>query len=187
MTLDPQRAHPKLEVSADGREVRWSSQPLQLGGEDDCVHSQYSALANEVFSTGLHYWEVIVWEKPYWLIGLSHMSITNGLQGAGTDASADLNQVFCYIYHGNGQYLVCHGAQESPLVVGRRVRKVGVLVDGQQGAVCFYDADTLTLLQRFGVDMRQGMVPTLNPCISFGEHNTHPLILYHLSKHTHNT
>lgn len=31
--------------------------------------SQYCVLAQESFSTGLHYWEVIVHEKPYWLIG----------------------------------------------------------------------------------------------------------------------
>ncbi|XP_076141367.1 E3 ubiquitin-protein ligase TRIM62 [Alosa pseudoharengus] len=187
VTLDPRRAHPKLVVSADSREVRWSTLPPQ-GGEDDSVHSQYSVLGSEAFSSGLHYWEVIVWDKPYWLIGVSHAPATTGHQGAAVDvAPADLNQVFCYMYHGNGQYLVCHGALECPLEVEGRVRKVGVLVDCQQGALSFYNADTLELLQSVAMETGRAVIPTLNPCISFGEHNSHPLILYHLTKHTHST
>ncbi|TRY90533.1 hypothetical protein DNTS_002660 [Danionella cerebrum] len=69
LNLDPETAHPELEVSGDRLEVHWCKKQTL---EKVKISSQYSVLAKERFSTGAHYWEVAVWKKPYWLIGLSY-------------------------------------------------------------------------------------------------------------------
>uniref|UniRef100_A0AAY4BGZ0 Uncharacterized protein n=1 Tax=Denticeps clupeoides TaxID=299321 RepID=A0AAY4BGZ0_9TELE len=174
VTLDPDTAHPKLEVSENKQKVHWIRQPLQDNRSTENPNSQYSVMAEESFSSGSHYWEVIVWDKPYWLIGLACSS-----KYKREDEESDTNRVFCYIYHGNGKYLACHGSEEIPVEVRKQIRKVGVWVDFQQGAVSFYNADSLALLHSFHVGLKEAVYPTLNPCIAFSGRNTHPLILFH--------
>ncbi|CAM4727017.1 unnamed protein product [Leuciscus chuanchicus] len=97
--LDPETAHPELEVSADKLEVHWSKKPTPERKRKTNISSQYSVQVKERFSSGSHYWEVAVWKKPYWLIGLSYGSATRDQDSE--HRNSDFNSVFCYIYHGD--------------------------------------------------------------------------------------
>ncbi|KAA0717896.1 Zinc finger protein RFP [Triplophysa tibetana] len=178
ISLDPKTAHPELEVSADSLEVAWSKKPTQDMTQKTHITSQYSVRGKERFSCGSHYWEVAVWNKPYWLIGLSYGSVTG--EEDLDHCSRGCNNVFCYIYHGNGIYLVCQNSKEKSLTTGKKIQKLGVWVDIEKGTVRFYDADTLTLLQSFSVEFLGPVYPIFNPCIDLNRQNNQPLAIVHL-------
>ncbi|KAL1263064.1 hypothetical protein QQF64_005803 [Cirrhinus molitorella] len=178
LRLDPETAHPELEVSADRLEVHWRKKPTPEKKQKTNISSQYSVRAKESFSSGSHYWEVAVWKKPYWLIGLSCGSATGDQDSE--YCNSDFNNAFCYIYHGNGKYLVCQDSNEKPLAVRKSIQKLGVWVDIQKGNVSFYDGDTLTLLHSFCVEFSGPVYPIFNPCIDINGQNSQPLAIVHL-------
>lgn len=165
-------------MSADSLEVQWSKKPTPERKQKTNISSQYSVQAKERFSSGSHYWEVAVWKKPYWLIGLSYGSATGDPDSE--LYNGDFNSAFCYIYHGNGKYLICQNSNEKPLVVRKNIQKLGVWVDIQKGNVSFYDGETLALLHSFCVEFSGPVYPILNPCIDINGQNSQPLAIVHL-------
>ncbi|CAL8258331.1 unnamed protein product [Lota lota] len=182
-SLDLETAHPRLEVSQDRKQVFWRRQPPHETKNAltpyDCM---YSVSAQEGFTAGRHYWEVIVQDKPYWLIGVTtgpaykynrQCREESSLAGVKGDTAS-----WC-IYHGDGKYLSCHDTLEKPLSVpGKRLRKLGMLADLQKGELSFYDADTLTLLEGYRVEGTEALYPVLNPCIDVNGGNRQPLRLF---------
>ncbi|KAM4607901.1 tripartite motif-containing protein 72 [Polymixia lowei] len=178
-TLDSKTAHPKLEVSPDRKQVCWSRQTLDEDPSSQPYDSQYSVLAQECFTTGQHYMEVIVQDKPYWLIGVTTGPIPRNDGPTQNLSNLGVNKTSWCIYHGDGQYLACHDTQEKRLSVrGKRVRKLGVLADLQKGGLSFYDGDTLTLLHHFPVQCTEPLYPMFNPCIDVNGLNRQPLTLF---------
>uniref|UniRef100_A0A8C2L645 Uncharacterized protein n=1 Tax=Cyprinus carpio TaxID=7962 RepID=A0A8C2L645_CYPCA len=178
ISLDPETAHPELEVSADRLEVHWSKKPTPERKRKTNISSQYSVRAKERFCSGSHYWEVAVWKKPFWLIGLSYGSATGDQDSE--PCNGDFNNAFCYTYHGNGKYLICQDSNEKPLAVRKTIQKLGVRVDIQKGNVSFYDGDTLALLHSFCVEFSGPVYPIFNPCIDINGQNSQPLAIVHL-------
>ncbi|CAL8300198.1 unnamed protein product [Merluccius merluccius] len=172
-----------LEVSQDRKQVFWCRQPPHETKSTltpyDC---QYSVSAQEGFTAGQHYWEVIVQEKPYWLIGATTGPVykSNGpRQEESFRADVKGNTVSWCIYHGDGKYLACHDTHEKQLSVqGKRLRKLGMLADLQKGELSFYNADTLTLLEGYPVECTEALYPVLNPCIDVNGVNRQPLSLF---------
>lgn len=176
--LDSKSAHPKLEISQDKKQVHWRRQPVSEALSPQPYDSQYSVLAQESFTTGRHYWEVIVQEKPYWLIGMTTGPVDNKVGPSHSSSSLGVNNTSWCIYHGDGQYLACHDTQEKQLSVGKRVRKLGMLANLQKGELSFYDADAMTLLHSFCVQCTEPLYPMLNPCIDVKGLNRQPLTLF---------
>lgn len=179
--LDVNTAHPELEISGDGRQVAWRRRRREQEGEAPSARpydSQYSVLAQESFTAGRHYWEVVVQEKPYWLIGVTTGHGDKPSDQDATGLNLNLNNTSWCIYHGDGQYLACHDTQEEQLRVGRRVRKLGVLTNLQQGELSFYDADALTLIHSFCLQSAAPLFPLFNPCIDVNGLNKQPLTVF---------
>uniref|UniRef100_A0A8C7YG10 Uncharacterized protein n=1 Tax=Oryzias sinensis TaxID=183150 RepID=A0A8C7YG10_9TELE len=176
--LDSKTAHPNLEISKDNRQVFWRRQPVSGEPGPRPYDSQYSVLALESFTSGQHYWEVIVQDKPYWMVGVTttsadgNASLTPGSSCLGVD-----NTSWC-IYHGEGQYLACHDTQEKRLSVTKRVRKLGIMANIQKGELSFYDADAITLLHSFCIQTTEPLYPMFNPCIDINGLNKQPLSLF---------
>ncbi|KAM9364937.1 E3 ubiquitin/ISG15 ligase TRIM25 [Pholidichthys leucotaenia] len=174
--LDSKTAHPKLEISQDRKQVHWR---LQANGERLSLQpydSQFSVLAQESFTNGQHYWEVIVQDKPFWMIGVTTGSVNK--TASHTSSSLGVNSTSWCIYHGDGQYLACHDAQEKQLSVSKRIRKVGILANLQRGELSFYDADAMLLLHSFCVECTEPLYPMFNPCIDMNGVNRQPLTLF---------
>lgn len=144
--------------------------------------SQYSVLAQESFTSGQHYWEVMVQEKSYWLIGVTTWPVDKEDGPSQSSSSLGVNKSSWCIYHGDGQYLACHDTQEKQLSVGKRVRKLGILADLQKGELSFYDADAMTLLHSFCVQCTEPLYPMLNPCIDVNGLNKQPLTLFSIKQ-----
>uniref|UniRef100_A0A8P4GRT3 Uncharacterized protein n=1 Tax=Dicentrarchus labrax TaxID=13489 RepID=A0A8P4GRT3_DICLA len=176
--LDSNTAHPKLEISQDRKQVYWRQQPVTEAVSPQPYDSQFSVLAQESFTTGQHYWEVIVQEKPYWLIGVTAGPVEKKDGPSQRSTSLGVNNTSWCIYHGDGQYLACHDTQEKQLSVEKRVRKLGILANLQKGELSFYDADSMTLLHSFRVQCTEPLYPMLNPCIDVNGLNRQPLTLF---------
>ncbi|XP_035519682.1 tripartite motif-containing protein 14-like [Morone saxatilis] len=177
-SLDSNTAHPKLEISQDRKQVYWRQQPVSEAVSPQPYDSQFSVLAQESFTTGQHYWEVIVQEKPYWLIGVTAGPVEKKDGPSQRSSSLGVNNTSWCIYHGDGQYLACHDTQEKQLSVGKRVRKLGILANLQKGELSFYDSDSMTLLHTFRVQCTEPLYPMLNPCIDVNGLNRQPLTLF---------
>uniref|UniRef100_A0A8C6WUA7 B30.2/SPRY domain-containing protein n=1 Tax=Neogobius melanostomus TaxID=47308 RepID=A0A8C6WUA7_9GOBI len=175
--LDFQTAHPKLEISQDKRKVCWREQPVSVFTHStQPFDSQYSVLAEESFTRGRHYWEIIVHDKPYWLIGVTTEPLRKN-NGPTTNAIGLDKSSWC-IYHAEGQYLACHDAEEKPLNLGKRVRKLGIFADLHKRELSFYDADAMALIHQFTVQCKEAMYPMFNPCFDVNGVNKHPLTLF---------
>ncbi|XP_034408406.1 nuclear factor 7, brain-like [Cyclopterus lumpus] len=181
--LDSKSAHPKLEISQDRKQVYWRTQPVSEALSPQPYDSQYSVLAQESFTTGRHYWEVIVQEKPYWLVGVTTGPVDKRDALSQSSSSLGVHNTSWCIYHGYGQYLACHDTQEKQLSVGKRVRKLGILANLQKGELSFYNADTMTLLHSFCVQCTEPIYPMLNPCIDASGLNTQPLTMFWIKDH----
>ncbi|CAI5653584.1 unnamed protein product [Oreochromis niloticus] len=176
--LDFKTAHPKLELSQDRKQVYWRRQPFGEGQNPQPYDLQYSVLAQESFTGGQHYWEVIVQDKPFWMIGVTTGSVDKKASLSQSSSSLGVNNTSWCIYHGDGQYLACHDTQEKQLSVGKRVRKLGILANLQKGELSFYDADAMRLLHSFCVQCTEPLYPIFNPCIDMNGVNTQPLTLF---------
>ncbi|KAM9847624.1 tripartite motif-containing protein 14 [Aulostomus maculatus] len=176
--LDSKTAHPNLEISKDRRQVYWKWQSVNEAPNTQPYDSQYSVLAQDSFTTGQHYWEVIVQDKPYWLIGITTGPVDKKPGPSRSLTSLGVNKTSWCIYHGEGRYLACHDTQEKQLSVGERVRKLGILANLQRGELSFYNADMMTLLHSFLVECKQPLYPMLNPCIDVKGLNRQPLTLF---------
>nr|XP_057914453.1 E3 ubiquitin-protein ligase TRIM69-like [Doryrhamphus excisus] len=176
--LDLKTAHPKLEISQDGRQVCWKEQPDIEAPTTQPYDSQYSVLAKKSFTTGQHYWEVIVQEKPYWLIGVTTGSVNEDHGPSPRPSGVGVNKTSWCLYHGEGQYLACHDTQEKQLQVGKKVRKLGILANVQKGELSFYNADNMTLLHSFKVECKEPLFPMFNPCIDINGLNRQPLTMF---------
>ncbi|XP_061693253.1 E3 ubiquitin-protein ligase Midline-1-like isoform X1 [Syngnathoides biaculeatus] len=176
--LDLKTAHPKLNISRDGRQVCWGMQPDSEPSTTQPYNSQYSVLSQKSLITGHHYWEVIVQEKPYWLIGVTTGPVPGDLGPSLGPSALIVNKTSWCIYHGEGQYMACHDTQEKQLQVRKKVRKLGILANLPKGELSFYDADTMTLLHSFLVKCKKPLFPMFNPCIDVNGLNRHPLTMF---------
>ncbi|KAK2824053.1 hypothetical protein Q5P01_021228 [Channa striata] len=176
--LDSKTAHPTLEISEDRKQVYWRRQPVSKGPSPQPYDSQYSVLAQEGFTSGQHYWEVIVQEKPYWLIGMTTGPDLKKDAPNQSSSRLGVNSTSWCIYHGDGQYLACHDTQEKQLTVAKTVRKLGILTNLHKGELSFYNADAMTLLHSFCVQCTESLYPMLNPCIDANGLNRQPLTLF---------
>ncbi|XP_077470118.1 zinc-binding protein A33 [Stigmatopora argus] len=174
--LDLKTAHPKLEISQDGRQVCWGEQPSGGPPTTRPYDSQYSIFSEKSFTSGRHYWEVIVQEKPYWLIGITSGPVIGDLDLK--HSGPGVNKTSWCIYHGEGQYMACHDTQEKQLNVGKKVKKLGILVNLPKGELSFFNADTMTLLHSFCVECKEPLFPILNPCIDVNGLNRQPLTMF---------
>ncbi|XP_023130926.2 E3 ubiquitin/ISG15 ligase TRIM25-like [Amphiprion ocellaris] len=176
--LDSKTAHPKLEISQDRKQVQWRRQPVGERLNHQPYDSQYSVLAQESFKKGQHYWEVIVQDKPFWMIGVTTGSIDKKNSPSQNSSSLGVNNTSWCLYHGDGRYLACHDTQEKQLSAAKRVKKLGILANLQKGELSFYDADAFTLLHSFYVQCAEPLYPMFNPCIDMNGVNWQPLTLF---------
>nr|XP_042139837.1 butyrophilin-like protein 9 isoform X4 [Peromyscus maniculatus bairdii] len=136
VTLDPTTAHPSLEVSDDLKSV--SSRPgapsiaahgLQRFSEQTCV------LSRERFCSGRHYWEVHVGRRSRWFLGACLESVER-LGPARLSPAAG--------YWVMGLWNSCEYFVLDPQRVALRLRvpprRVGVLLDYEEGKLSFFNA-----------------------------------------------
>ncbi|NXM70792.1 BT3A1 protein, partial [Serilophus lunatus] len=76
VTLDADTAHPRLEISADGRRVTDTGVIRDLPSNEKRLDSNLFVLAKEGYTSGRHYWEVYVGRRSSWALGIAHECVT---------------------------------------------------------------------------------------------------------------
>ncbi|CAM4678516.1 tripartite motif-containing protein 72-like [Lepidochelys kempii] len=184
LTLDPDTAHPELEISADGKEVKCgsfrnvSSSPSQFDTAN-CV------VARQSFSVGQHYWEVFVGQKPRWNLGI--VSEEAERKGRLIQKTSGSGEVFAegywligYNKEKAGKPYWAFDTNQMPFDCSPHPETIGVYLDCTSGEVTFYnpdDPDNLVPLYSFynAAFKNAPVYPIFDPCWHDNGGNAQPL------------
>uniref|UniRef100_S4RWK6 Uncharacterized protein n=1 Tax=Petromyzon marinus TaxID=7757 RepID=S4RWK6_PETMA len=176
--LDPETAHPNLEISANGVEVRCVRMRRDVPEEPGRFLSTLNVLACRGLPALTHhgccYWEVVVAGKTGWTVGMAYASVPR------VDCSRlGRNSGSWALELHNGVYTAWHGGvAEPPLALAvPRPTVVGVLLVEGAGTLAFFDAASMALLHAFHARFLEPLYPALNPHSCREQRNTAPLRL----------
>ncbi|XP_059570918.1 butyrophilin subfamily 2 member A2-like [Alligator mississippiensis] len=136
VTLDPDKAHPCLTVSADGRSVRWAGTWQDLPNNPERFDSELCVLGCEGFTSGRHCWEVVV-EEGVWAMGVAKES----MRRKGEISFIPEEGIWAVLCCG-GQFQALTAPAPTRLSLRWVPRGVRVYLDCAGGQVSFLDADT---------------------------------------------
>ncbi|XP_060759432.1 butyrophilin subfamily 2 member A2-like isoform X2 [Neoarius graeffei] len=173
VTLDPDTAHPKLILSADGKQVTCGVQRQDLTDTPQRFKYYHSVVGKQSFSSGRFYYEVQVRGKTKWRLGVVRENINRKERitlkpqdGFWTVRLRDENQ---------------YEALADPRVrlpPREKVETVGVFVDYDEGLVSFYDVKSRSHIYSFtGQSFTEKLYPYFNPGLNDGGKNSAPLII----------
>ncbi|KAM9339303.1 E3 ubiquitin-protein ligase TRIM50-like [Symphorus nematophorus] len=174
LRLDPQTAHPMLELHRGDTVVSCGALLRRLPDNPERFSYSYCVLANRGFSSGKHYWEVEVGNKPKWRLGL--------IKGT-TNRKAKLVKT-----PESGVWLIglkdgVYEAFTSPRVilpVSCPPRRLGLFLDYEGRALTFYNVDSpeeLVFIYSFRLDVQGKVCPLLDVCWHDRGNNKQPLVL----------
>ncbi|CAM4580678.1 unnamed protein product [Caretta caretta] len=184
LTLDPDTAHPELEISADGKEVKCgsfrnvSSSPSQFDTAN-CVVAQQS------FSSGRHYWEVFVGQKPRWSLGIvSERAERKGRLIQKTSGSSEgFTEGYWLIGYNKekaGKPYWVFDTNQMPFDCSPHPKTIGVYLNYTGGEVTFYNPDDpdnlIPLYSFYNVAFKNAPVyPIFDTCWHDNGGNAQPL------------
>ncbi|KAF5888369.1 E3 ubiquitin-protein ligase TRIM39-like, partial [Clarias magur] len=164
VTLDPDTAHPKLILSADGKQVTFGDTRQDLPDTPQRFNTSPCLLGKQSFSSGRFYFEVQIRWKTEWSLGVTTESINRkdkiilSLQ----------NGFWTVILRNENQYEACADSS-VPLTLREKVEKVGVFVDYEEGLVSFYDVESRSHIYSFtGQSFTEKLYPYLSPSLTYG-------------------
>ncbi len=171
--LDPNTAHPSLNVSVDGKQVTCDNRKRNLPDKPQRFDHVLNVLAKEGFSSGKFYYEVQVKHKTQWDLGVTNESINRKGDlrlspkiGYWTISLRNVNKFT---------------ANESPVInlhVRDMPQKVGVFTDYEEGQVSFFDVDSRACIFSFtGCNFTEKLFPFFSPSSIDGGRNSAPLII----------
>ncbi|XP_061475299.1 zinc finger protein RFP-like [Rhineura floridana] len=143
VTLDPDTAHPLLILSRDLNSVRRVQREQNLPDNPERFDMMPFVLGCERFTSGRHWWEVDVWRKATWAVGVATESVRK-------KGHIDINphegiwamgKPPCYS-PSPCQFLAFTSPRPTDLTLRREPRKIRVALDYEGGCVEFFDADT---------------------------------------------
>ncbi|XP_037402820.1 E3 ubiquitin-protein ligase TRIM39-like [Pygocentrus nattereri] len=173
VTLDADTAHPKLILSDDGKQVTHGDTKQNLPDNPKRFTYHAMILGKEGFSSGRFYFEVQVSGKTEWDLGVARESINR----KGKITLAPENGFWTVILRNGNEYKAC---ADTPvhLSLRKKLQKVGVFVDYEEGLVSFYDVESRSHIYSFtGQSFTEKLYPYFDPCANDGGKNSAPLII----------
>ncbi|XP_060039076.1 E3 ubiquitin-protein ligase Midline-1 isoform X2 [Erinaceus europaeus] len=162
--LDPKSAHRKLKVSHDNLTVERDESSSKKSHTPERFTSQgsYGVAGNVFIDSGRHYWEVVISGSTWYAIGLAYKSAPKHEWIGKNSASWALCRC-----HNN--WVVRHNSKEIPIEPAPHLRRVGILLDYDNGSIAFYDALNSIHLYTFDITFSQPVCPTFtvwNKCLT---------------------
>ncbi|KAL2097149.1 hypothetical protein ACEWY4_006356 [Coilia grayii] len=160
--IDPDTAHPKLQLSNNNREMRLLVNPQRVSDLPQRFNHFTAALASTGFNEGRQYWEVGVTGKPCYSLGVAS-------EQARKKGSLILNprNKFWTLTLRRSDHLIADDKQKIRLR-GEGVAKptkIGVLIDFKIKEISFYDAGSRTHMYSFrDVDTNAKLFPFMSTC-----------------------
>ncbi|KAM7074455.1 E3 ubiquitin-protein ligase TRIM39-like, partial [Ciconia maguari] len=144
VTLDADTAHPRLEISDDGKRVKDTGIIRRVPSKEKRFDSHTFVLAKEGYTSGRHYWEVDVGKRRSWALGIARESVTR----KGTVTPSPKNG-FWVVGFADGQEYWAHSDPWTRLSVSGRLQKTGVFLDISAKKLSFYNVHKKTALYTF--------------------------------------
>ncbi|XP_070593743.1 E3 ubiquitin-protein ligase TRIM39-like [Erythrolamprus reginae] len=162
VTLDPCAVDPNsLQISGDQKSIVGFLIGTAIYSPCYTYIQRYEynpyVLGCQTFSTGRHFWEVIVGDGTEWGVGVAKKpeNITN-----------DYRPTSCWkIGEWEGKYMAKSPSEWSDLVLTERPTRIRVSLNCEEGKLNFFDSRTLTQLHTFSDPSLVG--ETLWPCFYF--------------------
>ncbi|XP_018412623.1 PREDICTED: E3 ubiquitin-protein ligase TRIM50 [Nanorana parkeri] len=173
--LDPLTAHPLLELAKGDTVVQCRSPANRRGSNPEGFENSSCVLATRGFSTGKHYWEVIVGTKPKWRIGVVKGTVSRkGKMVRAPEAGAWL------IGLKEGRFYEAFTSPNVTLPINCHPQRIGIFLNYEKGELTFYNADNpneLIPLYTFHAEFQGKLYPVLDVCWQERGTNPQPLIL----------
>ncbi|CAL8377644.1 unnamed protein product [Gadus morhua 'NCC'] len=169
--LDPSTAHPRLIISADGKEVQDGGglQVVPMGAQRFDLYA--SVLGRNRLTSGKAYWQVEVGDKLGWDLGVT--TVTSQRIGRFV-FEPDAN--YWVLTHYDGEGYAAMTAPTKKLALIAKPKMVGVFLDYEEGLVSFYDLTSSSHIFSFTACVFSGEL-----CPYFSPHNeleeSRPLVI----------
>ncbi|XP_078242960.1 uncharacterized protein LOC110070422 [Pogona vitticeps] len=144
VTLDPKTAHPRLIISKDHRHVKVQEARQDLPNNPERFDQFPIVLGMEKFSSGRHYWDVLVGPEVQWAVGVAKASVRR--KGAVAFGAVEGIWVIGNWSYG---YLAPNHPDYDLVPAKRNLKKIKVLLNYQAGQVAFFDGERAELLHTY--------------------------------------
>ncbi|XP_058251821.1 E3 ubiquitin-protein ligase TRIM39-like [Hemibagrus wyckioides] len=172
VTLDPDTANPYLILSADGKQVTHGDTRQNLPDTPQRLSKYAHVLGKQSLCSGRFYYEVQVKGKIDWALGVAKESINR--KG---DITLKPQDGFWTVKLRKNQYKACV-EPSVPITLRKKVEKVGVFVDYEEGLVSFYDVKSRSHIYSFtGQSFTEKLYPYFSPGLNEVGKNSAPLII----------
>ncbi|XP_058250036.1 E3 ubiquitin-protein ligase TRIM21-like [Hemibagrus wyckioides] len=173
VTLDPDTASPYLILSADGKQVTCGDQRQNVPDTPQRFNTCVNVLGKQSFSSGRFYYEVQVRGKTKWTLG----AVSENINRKG-DIILKPQDGFWTVWLRNENQYEAPAGPPVPLTLRKKVEKVGVFVDYEEGLVSFYDVKSRSHIYSFtGQSFTEKLYPYFSPGLNEGGKNSAPLII----------
>ncbi|XP_030580491.1 zinc finger protein RFP-like [Archocentrus centrarchus] len=172
ITLDPNTAHPRLTISADGKQVHCGDHHQLVPDNPERFDRVVCVLAHQGFSLGRHYWEVEVGGKTDWDLGVASRSISR--KGKITVSPA---HGYWFLSLRDRTEYAFRTEPSTNLTLNIRPSRIGIYVDYDKGLVSFYNVDAKVLIFTFTDSFSGTIHPFFSPCTNKSGQNEAPLII----------
>nr|XP_033804910.1 E3 ubiquitin-protein ligase Midline-1 isoform X2 [Geotrypetes seraphini] len=154
--LDPKTAHRKLKVSHDNLTVERDETSSKKSHTPERFSSQgsYGVAGNVFIDSGRHYWEVAITGSTWYAIGIAYKSAPKH-EWIGKNSAS---WVLCRC---NNNWVVRHNSKENAIEPVPHLRRIGILLDYDNGSLAFYDAVNAMHLYTYDISFTQPVCPTL--------------------------
>ncbi|XP_007169986.2 E3 ubiquitin-protein ligase TRIM58 [Balaenoptera acutorostrata] len=132
--LDPATAHPSLLLMADLRSVQDGELWRDVPNNPERFDTWPCILGLQNFSSGRHYWEVVVGERAEWGLGVCQDTVSR----KGETTPSPENGVWAMWLLKGSEYMVL-ASPSVPLLHLERPRCIGIFLDYEAGEISFYN------------------------------------------------
>ncbi|XP_042639088.1 E3 ubiquitin-protein ligase TRIM58 [Orycteropus afer afer] len=142
--LDPATAHPSLLLTADLRSVQDGELWRDVPNNPERFDTWPCILGLQNFSSGRHYWEVVVGERAEWGLGVCQDTASR----KGETSPSPENGVWAmWLLKGN-EYMVL-ASPSVPVLQLERPRCIGIFLDYEAGEISFYNVTNGSYIYTF--------------------------------------
>ncbi|XP_014815955.1 PREDICTED: E3 ubiquitin-protein ligase TRIM39-like [Calidris pugnax] len=169
VSLDPDTAHPRLELCEDGKSVKDTGTIRNVPKNEKRFDSHLYLLAKEGYTSGRHYWEVDVGKRSSWALGIARESVTR----KGTLTLSPKNG-FWVMGCTDGREYWAYTEPWTRLSVGGKLPKIGIFLDISAKQLSFYNVRKKAALYTFTIADGSSREGKLLPFFSTGPATSKP-------------
>ncbi|MGH0155941.1 UNVERIFIED_CONTAM: hypothetical protein FKN15_043463, partial [Acipenser sinensis] len=146
VTLDPDTAHPRLILSADGKRVRLGVTRQDLPDNPERFDARSCVLGREGFTSGKRYWQVQVGGNTWWRLGVIRESAK---RKGGFSTTPQQGYWAVWWEGGNKDEFTALTDPRTPLPRSLKPQKLGVYLDYEERQLSFYNAEKRSHIYTF--------------------------------------